>query len=72
MNASIKLQSRIFKFSKMLKILKNYLKKYYVKKIVKILEFSKKNGIYVKDPCQVYTCTKFQVDILKNARVLAF
>ena len=37
----------------------------------KLFEFSK-NGIYVKEPCQVYTCTKFQVDILKNARVLVF
>ena len=37
----------------------------------KIFEFSKKE-IYVKEPYQVYRCTKFQVDILENGRVLAF
>ena len=27
---------------------------------------------YVKEPFQVYMCTKYQVDILKNDRVLVF
>ena len=30
----------------------------------------KKNGIYVKETCQVYTCTQIQDDILKNDQVL--
>ena len=36
-----------------------------------IVEFSE-TGLYVKESCQEYLCTKFQVDTLKNARVLAF
>ena len=39
--------------------------------MVKISNFQKIRTC-VKEPCQVYTCTKFQVDILKNVRVLAF
>ena len=37
----------------------------------KFFEVSK-TGIYLKEPCQVYKCSKFQEDILKNARVLVF
>ena len=41
----------------------NYQK--YFQRIGKCLNFPK-NGIYVKESCQVYMCTKCQVDILKN------
>ena len=37
----------------------------------KIFEFSKK-GRNLKEPYQVYKCTTFHVDILKNGRVLVF
>ena len=30
-----------------------------------------KTGISVKEPCQVFMCTKFQVDILKNDQLMA-
>ena len=38
----------------------------------KFFEFSKKNGIYVKDPCQVYLCTKFQVYRVSHKFVLTY
>ena len=68
MHVASKLLSQIFEYLKILKIEKIINKIYYFKKMRKISEFSK-NGIHVKEPCQVYRCTKCQVDILKNARV---
>ena len=59
--------SKFWRFWKLWKII---FKKYYLKK----WDFSRifENGINAKNPCQVYTCTQFQVHILENARVLAF
>ena len=31
-----------------------------------------KNGMHMKELYQVYICTKFQVDILKNDQLMAF
>ena len=66
-----KLLSRIYMILKILKIIKNNQQKVLFSKKWIILNFQK-NGIYMNEPCQVYTCTQFQVDILKNVRVLAF
>ena len=72
MSVSIKLLSQIFQNLKISEVLKNRQQKYHFKKpFGKILEFSK-TGLHVKELCYVYTCTKFQVDILKNDRVLVF
>ena len=42
-----------------------------------LLKFFKKHrilktGIYVKETFQLYMCTNFQVDILKNGQLMAF
>ena len=42
------------------------------KNCLKVFGIYKKNGIHVKEPCQVYMCTKFHVDVMKNDRVLVF
>ena len=66
MNVSIRLPSRIFKILKILKTLKII-----NKKLFKKTNFQK-TGMYVKELCKVYMCTKFQVDVLKNDQVLVF
>ena len=66
MNISIKLLSRNWK------ILKNNQQKTLSSNNFGEYFRTFKKRMYVKEPCQVYTCTKFQVDNLKNARVLAF
>ena len=50
---------------------KNNQQKILISKNKIFLEFGK-TDISVKETCQVYMCTKFHVDILKNDRVLAF
>ena len=67
-----KLLSRIFQILKKKNIVKNNQRKYYPSKNGEHFQISKKHGIYVKEPCQIYTCTKFLPDILENVRVLAF
>ena len=69
MNVSIKLLSE--NFTKIENFDKQSTKNMICKKMGKCFEFSK-NGIYVEKPCQVYMCTPFQVDIVKNDRVLVF
>ena len=66
MNVSIKLLSRI------LKTLKIINKKYYFQKKLGFFSNFQRTGVHVKEHCQVYMCTKFHVDILKNGRVLVF
>ena len=55
-----------FSILKVLKIAKKCQQKISFKKILRKIRV-KKNGINVKEPYQVYTCIKFQVDVLKNA-----
>ena len=66
MRLSIKLSPQFFEnFEKM--VGKNIV----FKKLVKIFEVLKTEK-HVKEPCQVYMCTKFYVNIIKNGRVLVF
>ena len=71
MHVAGELLSRIFQIFKILEIVKIIDKRCYFQKIEKFSEFQK-IGIYVKELCQMYTCTKFQAAILKNDRALAF
>ena len=70
MHVASKTPFRIFKMLKIFKIVESNQQKSYFQKMGKTLEFKKRN--ILKEPCQVYMCRKFQVDILKNVRVLAF
>ena len=73
MNDSIKLQSWNAKTLEILKILKNNRQKMIFSKMGQFFDFSKKkNGMNVTELCKVYMFTNFQVDILKNDRVLVF
>ena len=73
MNGAIKLLSRILKISKTLKILeKKEIKFLFSKIVIGTFLIFKKNGINVKEPYQVYMCTQFQVDILKNNQLWHF
>ena len=73
MNISMKLLSGILEILKIQKFLKNnqQQKLLFSKNCWIFFEFSK-NGKYVKEPYQVYMCTKFHVDILENDRGLVF
>ena len=69
MNGAIKQVSRVFKILKFWKIsLKNIIFKNFQGKNSKF----PKNGIHVKEPNQLYMCTKFQVNMLQNDQLMAF
>ena len=65
MNVSIKQLSQIFKILRNLKNVKNNQQKILIQTVMEKNSTFQKIGTYVKEPCQLYMCAKFQVDILK-------
>ena len=72
MKVFITLLSWIFKTLKIWLFLENIPQEILLKKNEEDFADFSKNGISVTELCQVYACTKFQVDILNNDRVLLF
>ena len=69
MSGAINMLSRTFKFRKFWKIFNaNKIFKHFQRQFLNFQQ----NVIYVKEPHQVYMCTKFQVNILKNDYFMAF
>ena len=69
MNGAIKLLSWIFKI---LEIWKKNNNKFCFKKNRRKISHFQKTGLYVRETYQVYMCTEFEVNILKNDQLIAF